>query len=146
MSERERRQDPRVSAEDGVAITVLASPDAPALEGRTFFCVTRDLSVGGLRFCVHTEVPLESMLELRVEISNAKLWGGWARLRPWSIVPLEPYRPHMINLLEGALLVLEESRANPVPHPPVLCIDEPVQPVIELFDTRREEFPFRWRL
>ena len=33
--------------------------------------MTRDLSVGGLRFCVHTEVPLESMLELRVEISNA---------------------------------------------------------------------------
>ncbi len=71
MRESERRQDPRVSTEDSVVVTVLAAPDAPTLEGKTFFCVTRDLSVGGLRFCVHTKVPFGSMLELRVEISDA---------------------------------------------------------------------------
>jgi c-di-GMP-binding flagellar brake protein YcgR len=71
MRESERRQDPRVSAEDRVVVMVLAASDAPTLEGKTFFCVTRDLSVGGLRFGVHTEVPLGSMLELRVEVSDA---------------------------------------------------------------------------
>lgn len=66
----ERRKNPRVRTEGNVTVTVLTAPDAPMLEGRSFSCTTRDLSAGGLRFCVHTEVPLESALELEVEIAS----------------------------------------------------------------------------
>jgi hypothetical protein len=64
----DRRVHPRVTEEDKVTVTILASPDSLDLEGRTFFCSTRDISAGGLRFCVHSDVPVEAMLELRVEL------------------------------------------------------------------------------
>lgn len=64
----ERRWNARVNEQDRVTITVLHAPEADELEGRTFFCSTRDISTGGLRFCVHTFVPVASELELRVEV------------------------------------------------------------------------------
>jgi Tfp pilus assembly protein PilZ len=49
-------------------ITVLSAPAAPDLEGKTFFCSTADISVGGLRFHVHRALPLESLLKLLVAL------------------------------------------------------------------------------
>ncbi|MFH0879219.1 MAG: PilZ domain-containing protein, partial [Lentisphaerota bacterium] len=39
-------------------------------QNKTFFCSTDDLSVGGLRFCVHTHVPVGAKLELNVALTN----------------------------------------------------------------------------
>ncbi|MDA0323329.1 MAG: PilZ domain-containing protein [Verrucomicrobia bacterium] len=66
----DRRWHPRVPEEDKVTVTILASPDSLDLEGRTFFCSTRDISAGGLRFCVHSDVPVDAKLELRVELAS----------------------------------------------------------------------------
>lgn len=66
----ERRWHPRIPEEDKVTVTILASPDSPDLEGRTFFCSTRDISAGGLKFCVHSEVPVNARLEMRVEMRS----------------------------------------------------------------------------
>lgn len=67
---RDRRWNPRVNEQDRVTITVLHAPEAGELEGRVFYCSTRDIAAGGLRFCVHTIVPVASELELRVEAPN----------------------------------------------------------------------------
>lgn len=64
----DRRWHPRVTAEDKVVVRVLSCPDTPDLEGRTFYCSSRDISAGGLRFCVHTPVPAPTDLELEVKV------------------------------------------------------------------------------
>ena len=67
MSSRtERRAHKRLSAEERVHVTVLASENAPYLERRRFTCATNDLSVGGLRFRSKHLIPLGSMIKLRI--------------------------------------------------------------------------------
>jgi hypothetical protein len=66
----ERRNHQRLQEQNSVAIRVLSSPDTPAMEGRTYFCTTGDLSAGGLRFNVQQSVPVGTMLELRVAFSQ----------------------------------------------------------------------------
>jgi len=65
----EQRAHPRLESRDSVVITVLSAPDAPSLEHHQFFCSAKDLSVAGIRFCVHTEVPVGALLELRVDLA-----------------------------------------------------------------------------
>lgn len=66
----ERRRHTRVPSKDNVTVTVLAAPQAPALENQKFFCTTSDLSESGLSFHVHTDVPIGAVLELQVEVSD----------------------------------------------------------------------------
>src|SRR5262252_4130947 len=49
-------------------------------------------------------------------------------------------------MAEHASLIREETRADAVPHPLVLRLDEPMEPVIHLLDARGEQFPFVGRL
>ena len=67
---KERRRHPRVSSESKVAVKVLASPEAPELQNRTFFCTTADISQSGLRFCADTPVTVDTTLELRVSFAR----------------------------------------------------------------------------
>ena len=67
---KERRRHPRVSSESKVAVKVLASPEAPDLQNRTFFCTTADISQSGLRFCADTPVTVDTTLELRVSFAR----------------------------------------------------------------------------
>jgi hypothetical protein len=67
MSE-EQREHPRIDERKRVTITVLTAPDAPGLENRTFHCWTRDLSESGLRFCVHSRVPVGTRLKLQIAL------------------------------------------------------------------------------
>jgi hypothetical protein len=69
MSE-EQREHPRIDERKRVSITVLAAPDAPNLEGNTFFCWTRDISAGGLKFCVHSRVPVGARLKLQISLAG----------------------------------------------------------------------------
>ena len=62
----ERRRHPRVLDESLVAVTVLASPDAPDLINRTFFCHSEDLSVSGIRLHVPVVLPRKASLILRI--------------------------------------------------------------------------------
>src|SRR5215469_12146109 len=45
-------------------------------------------------------------------------------------------------MAEHASLIREETWADAVPHPLVLRLDEPMEPVIHLLDARGEQFPF----
>lgn len=61
-----RRKYMRVEDRRKVAVTVLSAPDVPRIESRNYYCWTRDLSAGGMRFCVHSRVPVGTILKLEV--------------------------------------------------------------------------------
>lgn len=66
----ERRKHPRITDRNSVAVTVLDAPATPELKGSTFFCLTENISAGGIMLNVGTCVPTESMLELRVAFAH----------------------------------------------------------------------------
>lgn len=47
---KEQRTNARHNEQGRVAVRILSASHGPALEGQTFFCVTRDVSAGGLSF------------------------------------------------------------------------------------------------
>jgi hypothetical protein len=62
----DRRVHPRFEERSRVTVSVLSAPDAPHIESRSYYCWTRDLSAGGMRFCVHSRVPIGAILKLEV--------------------------------------------------------------------------------
>lgn len=62
----DRREHPRFEERNRVTVTVLSAPDVPQIERHSYFCWTRDLSAGGMRFCVHSRVPVGAILKLEV--------------------------------------------------------------------------------
>ena len=62
----EKRAHDRVEERNRVTVTVLSAPEAPEIERKSFYCWTHDLSVGGLKFCVHSHVPMGAILKLEV--------------------------------------------------------------------------------
>ncbi len=62
----DKRKFDRVEERNRVTVTVLSAPEAPEIERKSFYCWTQDLSVGGLKFCVHTHVPMGAILKLEV--------------------------------------------------------------------------------
>ena len=62
----DRRTHDRLREENRVSVTVLSAEEAPELEGKTFFCSTEDVSIGGLRLCIHVPAPIDSVLKLLV--------------------------------------------------------------------------------
>jgi hypothetical protein len=66
----ERRRHPRIPSDNKVAVKVLAAPETPDLQNRTFFCTTADISRSGLRFCADVPVPVDTTLELRVSFAR----------------------------------------------------------------------------
>jgi hypothetical protein len=69
MSE-EQRAHPRADGRKRVSVTVLSAPEVPRLEHHTFHCWTADLSAGGLRFCVHSNVPVGARLKLEITLDG----------------------------------------------------------------------------
>ncbi len=68
----DRRQHPRFEERNRVTVTVLSAPDVPQIESYSYYCWTRDLSVGGMRFCVHSRVPVGSILKLEVMFDDPR--------------------------------------------------------------------------
>jgi len=62
----DKRETPRLEEKNRVTVTVLSSPEAPDIERKSFYCWTHDLSEGGLKFAVHTHVPIGAVLKLEV--------------------------------------------------------------------------------
>ncbi len=68
----ERRQHPRFEERSRVTVTVLSAPAVPQIESRSYFCWTRDLSAMGMRFCVHSRVPMGAILKLEVAFDDPR--------------------------------------------------------------------------
>jgi len=51
---------------NSVAVTILSAPASPELEGETFFCMTHNISIGGLMIHLSTRVPQGSKMEMRI--------------------------------------------------------------------------------
>ncbi len=66
----EQREFPRIEERNRVTVTVLSAPEAPEIESKSFYCWTHDLSVGGLKFCVHSHVPMGAILKLEVVFTD----------------------------------------------------------------------------
>lgn len=62
----DRRRWPRVEERSRIAVTVVSAPEAPHIESNCYYCWTQDISAGGLRFLVHSSVPLGAILKLQV--------------------------------------------------------------------------------
>jgi len=67
----ERRRWPRISRRNRISLTILSAPEAPVLEGRRYYCWTEDLSIGGVRFQVHSRVPLASLLKMDIKLEDS---------------------------------------------------------------------------
>ncbi len=65
-----KREHPRFEEKNRVTVTVLQAPEAPHLEHRCFYCWTHDLSVTGLKFCVHSAVPIRALLKLEIAFAE----------------------------------------------------------------------------
>ncbi|NCC52658.1 MAG: PilZ domain-containing protein [Spartobacteria bacterium] len=70
MNMDDRRTHQRLNEQNSVAVRILSAPEADALEGKTYFCTTEDLSAGGLRFNVSAPVPVGTVMEIRVAFSQ----------------------------------------------------------------------------
>jgi len=68
----DRREHPRFEERNRVTVTVLSAPDVPQIESRSYYCWTRDLSAGGMRFCVHSRVPVGAILKLEVMFDESQ--------------------------------------------------------------------------
>ncbi len=66
----DKREHPRVEEKNRVTVTVLQAPEAPQLEHCRFYCWTHDLSQGGLKFCVHSAVPIGALLKLEIAFQD----------------------------------------------------------------------------
>lgn len=72
LDSKNRRTDPRFEDRSRVTVTVLSAPDAPLVESHHYFCWMRDLSVTGMRFCVHSRVPVDAILKLEVTFEDPR--------------------------------------------------------------------------
>ena len=68
----ENRQFKRLEERNRVTVTVLSAPEAPDIERKSFYCWTHDLSAGGLKFCVHSHVPMGATLKLEVAFKEPR--------------------------------------------------------------------------
>ena len=66
----DKRRHERFEERNRVAVTVLSAPEAPHIEHRTFYCWTHDLSESGLKFCVHSPVPIGALLDLEITFKD----------------------------------------------------------------------------
>ncbi|MFU8779389.1 MAG: PilZ domain-containing protein [Kiritimatiellia bacterium] len=68
VSHEDCRREPRIAVRTPIRLTVLSAPNIPAIEGRCYDCWTDDLSWRGVRFRVHTRVPLAAILKMDIEL------------------------------------------------------------------------------
>lgn len=68
----ENRQFKRLEERNRVTVTVLSAPEAPDIERKSFYCWTHDLSIGGLKFCVHSHVPMGATLKLEITFKEPR--------------------------------------------------------------------------
>jgi c-di-GMP-binding flagellar brake protein YcgR len=66
----DRRVHERIAQKGYIRVVVKACPGASTLEGESFQCTTRDLSLGGLKLVVHSAVPVGSMVRVFVTFNN----------------------------------------------------------------------------
>ncbi len=66
----DRRRWQRVAARSRVSVMVVSAPELPNLEGKRYYCWTDDISAGGLRFRVHSKVPLAAILKLDIQLDD----------------------------------------------------------------------------
>ena len=64
----EQRRAPRMEEQDYATVTVISAPEVPALERKTFTCLTRDVSVSGLQFVAFVGPPIGAILHLHVAV------------------------------------------------------------------------------
>ena len=70
---KERRASVRVPERDRVSVRFVTTPDDPQLEGAKFFCTTNDVSKGGLSFSTHTHVPVGSVMEITLFLTDPEM-------------------------------------------------------------------------
>jgi Tfp pilus assembly protein PilZ len=66
----DRRKYTRIDDRNSVAVTVVESEAAKEIEGQTFFCLTENISEGGIMLHVGTRVPEGSVLKLRIAFAH----------------------------------------------------------------------------
>lgn len=71
MGFKERRKHERLSLEGPVFVKILSSTRDESLRGKTLYCSTKDLSLGGLRVHSEHDIPIGCTLHLWVGLSDS---------------------------------------------------------------------------
>lgn len=85
----DRRKYPRIDDRNSVAVTVLESSFAKEIVGQTFFCLTDNISEGGLMLHVATQVPTGTILKLRIAFAHPIRSFDLAGMVAWAEEPDE---------------------------------------------------------
>ena len=70
MDEKKRRREPRKEEEARVIIETL--PDSPSADSRTFYALTRDISLNGARIRTDERFPVGTRLRITLTLSRIK--------------------------------------------------------------------------
>ncbi|MEI6808275.1 MAG: PilZ domain-containing protein [bacterium] len=70
ISSEEHRAGPRFEEQDYITVTVKNAPTATSLDGLTFMCLSKDLSVHGLQFSAFINPPVNTILLLHITFTR----------------------------------------------------------------------------
>ena len=73
-----------------VLVTLPSVPEQKDLEGRTFTCTTADISSGGVRLVASTQIPVGTVMELRVAAVNPPAAFRHVGRVSWALEVLSP--------------------------------------------------------
>ncbi len=68
QEETDRRRHARLQRDDQLFIQVLAASESPSLVGATILCQTLDVSSSGIKIEVDQEVPVNSEIDLWIDV------------------------------------------------------------------------------
>ncbi len=69
-SQPEKRSAPRLGREESLFVRIVSSGPDVLLEGKTVHCSTEDLSAGGMRLRLDEAVPVGTVLQLWIKVSD----------------------------------------------------------------------------
>jgi hypothetical protein len=78
---KEKRQETRLKEENKIILRILTNGHLPA-EKDVYFCLTKDISPGGVRIISDAPLPLEKVVKLEIALPKSrKLVIGTAKVR-----------------------------------------------------------------
>lgn len=129
----DKRAHNRLEERNRVTVTVLSAPEAPEIERKSFYCWTHDLSVGGLKFCVHSHVPMGAILKLEVvftepneifrhigqvmweqEFEEEGILSSWLGVKFTETLGGDPRLTSWAGILESKLGITSQAPEKPI--------------------------------
>lgn len=66
----ERRKHPRYAYQESIFVKLCSVSGMDDLEGQGLLCKSSDISEGGISFRIDREIPIETAIEMRIELKS----------------------------------------------------------------------------